>query len=229
MLEVVENDNQICIITEKITPLSWHVKRKSLRQETINWGIYTIASTLKFINSDAGSVHGNVRISSIYTGGSGEWKLGGFEVLSSMSDEDAIIYNYASLLPDSSRYAPPEVASTGWSVIKKGPLAATDAYGLGILVYETFNGSFLSSEQLAQPKSIPSNMVQSYRRLVNSSPKVRLTAANFLEQGKRVGGFFETPLIHITEGANNLGLKNETERDEFLLYVVRLYAESDVC
>jgi hypothetical protein len=37
-------------------------------------------------------VHGYIRASSVFTSESGEWKLGGFEVLSSMKDDDAIIY-----------------------------------------------------------------------------------------------------------------------------------------
>lgn len=33
-----------------------------------------------------------LRVGSIYTGESGEWKVGGFEVLSSMKDDEAVIY-----------------------------------------------------------------------------------------------------------------------------------------
>lgn len=36
-------------------------------------------------------VHGNVRISSIFTNKAGEWKLGGFELLCSMKEESPII------------------------------------------------------------------------------------------------------------------------------------------
>lgn len=214
--DVIETESHIYIITERVAPLSWHVKRKSLSEETIKWGLYTVASTLKFINTDAASVHGNVRVSSIYTSESGEWRLGGFEVLSSMNDDDAIIYNFGMLVPDSSRYAPPEVASNGWTAIKRHPLAAADAFGLGTVIFETFNGGFMGTDQMAQSRSIPADMVQSYKRLISNNPKARLTAASFLEQGKKVGGFFQTPLIHITEGIDNLGLKNETEREEFL-------------
>lgn len=49
-------------------------------------------STLKFINEDASSVHGVVRASSVFTSEGGEWKLGGFDILSSMNDDDAVIY-----------------------------------------------------------------------------------------------------------------------------------------
>lgn len=48
--------------------------------------------TLKFINDEASSIHGNLRVGSIYTSESGEWKLGGFEILSNVKDDDAIIY-----------------------------------------------------------------------------------------------------------------------------------------
>ncbi len=37
-------------------------------------------------------MHGALRVGSVYTGESGERKLGGFEVLSSVKDDDAIIY-----------------------------------------------------------------------------------------------------------------------------------------
>src|SRR5436305_7006057 len=109
VIEVIETESNIHIVTEKVTPLSWHIKRKSLSEETIKWGLFTVASTLKFINDDASSVHGCVRVSAVYTSESGEWKLGGFDVLSSMKEDDAIIYNYGSLVPDSNRHAPPEV------------------------------------------------------------------------------------------------------------------------
>jgi SCY1-like protein 1 len=49
-------------------------------------------STVKFINDEASSVHGNLKVASVYTSESGEWKLGGFEVLSNVKDDDAVIY-----------------------------------------------------------------------------------------------------------------------------------------
>jgi hypothetical protein len=61
-------------------------------------------------------------------------------------------------------------------------------------------------------------MHSSYRRLVNSNPKTRLSVGHFLEQGRRNGGFFETPLIKLTETVDNLGVKTEEEREEFLKY-----------
>ncbi|RMZ83014.1 hypothetical protein DV737_g1786, partial [Chaetothyriales sp. CBS 132003] len=216
VLDVIENETTIYLVTEKITPLSWQIKRNSLSEETIKWGLHSIASTLKFINGDASSVHGSVRAGSVYTSESGEWKLGGFEVLSSMNEDDAIIYTFGSLVPDSNRYAPPEVVANGWSAIKKAPLPAADAYGLGELIFEVFNGSFTGTDQLTQPRSIPASLAPAYKRLISANPKVRISPANFLDQGKRLGGFFQTPLISITESTDNLGLMSPEERDRFL-------------
>lgn len=171
---------------------------------------------MKFVNNDASSVHGALRVSSIFTGESGEWKLGGFDVLSSMKEDDAIIYTHGSLVPDSGRYCPPEVAKGGWEVIKRNPLHAVDAYNYSILVFEVFNGSFAGPDQAGQTKGVPPSMQASYKNLANGNPKVRRSIAQFLDQGQRMGGFFQTPLIHLTEGIEGLGIKNEAERDEFL-------------
>ena len=124
--------------------------------------------------------------------------------------------NYGSLVPDSGRYTPPELAKSGWDTIKKNPLTAVDAYNFGTLIFEVFNGDFVGADQAGQTKNIPPTMHSSYRRLVNSNPKARVSVGNFLEQGRRSGGFFNTPLIKLTDGVDNLGMKTEEEREEFL-------------
>lgn len=48
--------------------------------------------TIKFINDEASSIHGSLKVGTIYTSESGEWKLGGLEVLSSIKDDEALIY-----------------------------------------------------------------------------------------------------------------------------------------
>ena len=119
-------------------------------------------------------------------------------------------------MPDSQRFAPPEVAASGWEAIKRYPLSAPDAYNFGTLIFEAFNGSFNGKEQAGQTKGIPPSMHQSYKRLVMANPKTRLSIGHFLDQGRRSGGFFETLLIRITEGVESLGVKTESEREELL-------------
>ncbi|KAI9167605.1 putative inactive serine/threonine-protein kinase scy1 [Paramyrothecium foliicola] len=216
VLDTVETDTYIYVAIERVVPLRWHVKRKSLSPETIKWGLYSIARTVKFINQEASSIHGGLRVGSIYTSESGEWKLGGFELLSSVKDDESVIYTYGSLLPDSARYAPPELARGGWDVIKQHPHTAVDSFNFGTLIYEVFNGDYRGADQAGQTKSIPPTMHTSYKRLCNANPKARITVGNFLDQGNRTGSFFDSSLIKLTEGIDNLGVKSAEDREEFL-------------
>ena len=192
-------------------------------------------NTLRFVHDEGSSVHGTVRVSSVFTSESGEWRLGGLDILSSMKEDDAVIYvgtmqnsfvtdadvlqTYAGLVPDISRYSPPEIAKTSWDAIKRNPVAAVDSYEYGLFIHEVFNGGIILPDQIGQTKNIPPSIHQSYKRLLNPNPKARLTVSHFLEQGRRSGGFFETPLIRLSEGVESLGLKNDTERAELLKYV----------
>lgn len=119
------------------------------------------------------------------------------------------------------RLLPPEISRSSWDVIKRNPLSAVDAFDYALLIYECFNGTFAPAEQATQARGVPSNMHQAFRRLLNSNPKARMSVANFLEQGRRIGGFFQTPLISLTEGIDKLGLMSEGERDAFFEYVMQ--------
>lgn len=214
--DTVETETYIYVATERVAPLEWSARRNSLSVETSKWGLFTIANTLSFIHDEASSIHGNIRLTSIFTSQSGEWRLGGLEVLSSLKDDDALIYKYGSLTPDCGRYAPPEIAKASWDAIKRHPLPAVDSYDFGILVFEVFNGGLVAADQVGQTKNVPPSMHQSYKRLLNANPKARLSVSYFRDQGRRSGGFFETPLIKLSEGIDSLGLKSEGEREEFL-------------
>lgn len=216
VLDSVETETYIYIAIERVVPLGWHVRRKSLSEETTKWGLYTVANTLRFINEEAQSVHGNLRVSSIFTTESGEWKVGGLETLSSMKEEDALIYSYGNAVPDIMHYTPPEVSRSTWAAIKSNPVSAVDSYQYGLLIFEAFNGGQQPGEPVAQTKNVPPTMHQCFKRLLSPNPKSRLSISHFLEQGRRSGGFFETPLIRLSEGLENLGLKSDAERIELL-------------
>lgn len=161
-------------------------------------------------------MHGNIRVASIFTTESGEWKVGGLEILSSMKEDDAVIFTQGSVVPDIGRYTPPEVAKAGWGGIRTNPIHAIDSYGYGIMVSEVFSGGFSGSDQIGSTRNVPHAMQASFKRLTHAVPKMRLSVGHFLEQGSRSGGFFDTPLIQLTDGVDNLGLKSGDEREAFL-------------
>lgn len=133
-----------------------------------------------------------------------------------MKEDDAVIFAQGSLVPDIGRYTSPEIAKSGWDSVRRNPVHAVDAYDYGILISEVFNGGFSGSDQIGSIKGVPQPMQASYKRLTHAVPKMRLSVAHFLEQGSRKGGFFDTPLIQLTDGVESLGLKSETEREAFL-------------
>lgn len=133
-----------------------------------------------------------------------------------MKEDDAVIFTQGSLVPDIGRYTPPEIAKSGWDAVRSNPAHAVDSFGYGILITEVFNGGFSGSDQVGNTKNIPPTMQPSYKRLTHAAPKMRLSIGHFLEQGSRSGGFFDTPLIQLTDGIDNLGLKSETERESFM-------------
>lgn len=200
-----------------MTPLSLHRQEQDPQLETIKWGLYNIAKTLKFINDEAALVHSLVRTSSVFVSESGEWKLGGFEMLSSTKDEhDNVIYSYSSLVPGYTQYMPPEVAKSSWDTYRSSSWTAVDAYGFGVLMSESFNGTTMRQGQGSEVGRVPLNMQQMFKRLVNPNPKLRPAVGVFLEQGRKSGGYFQTPLINFSENIDSLGLKSEGEREEFL-------------
>ena len=95
-------------------------------------------------------------------------------------------------------------------------MSAADSYGFAILIFEVFNGGVIDKDQIGQTKSIPPSMHQGYKRLINANPKARLSVSHFRDQGRRSGGFFDTPLIKFSEAIESLGLKSEGEREEIL-------------
>lgn len=96
------------------------------------------------------------------------------------------------------------------------PVHVTDSWGYGTLIYEAFNGVFNGGDQLPQPKKVPATIQTAYKRLIAANPKTRLSVAHFLEQGLRQRSFFDTPLIHISEFVENMGIKDAAEREVFL-------------
>ena len=84
------------------------------------------------------------------------------------------------------------------------------------MIFEVFNGDSSGADQAGQTKNIPPSMHSSYKRLMNANPKARVSVGNFLDQGLRRSAFFDSPLIKLTDSVDNLGMKSETEREEFL-------------
>ncbi|ORY79080.1 armadillo-type protein, partial [Protomyces lactucae-debilis] len=213
-LDGAEVDGVVYIAVERIEPLSYTLAGRAAA-EIITWGLYSIAQAAFFVNSSS-CIHGNVRVSSIYTNSSGEWKLGGFEVLSSMKDAEPFICRHGGFLKDAYSYTPPELQSRGFEDLKNMPLTALDAYGFGCLIYTAFNGPFRSSSELQQYGKIPNSMLAQYKRLLAANATSRMSVSALIDHGKRAGGFFDTDVIHIAEQVPSLAMQSRDQVEAFL-------------
>jgi len=92
-------------MTERVRPLrgalfSWGdasdttkgVRRNKSREEWTIWGLHRIAVAISFLNNACASTHGNLTVGSIFLSPSGEWRLGGFDLLSSTKDERPVLF-----------------------------------------------------------------------------------------------------------------------------------------
>ncbi|KAG8962609.1 hypothetical protein FRC03_003978 [Tulasnella sp. 419] len=235
-IDVVETDTITYIVTERIRPLSklladWAHKPVNARQEWLIWGLHRISVALAFINESCQSTHGNVRVNSVFISPSGEWKLGGFEVLSNPADEAAALYTLGGIVPDANQYCPPEVRSGGWSSLKTLGVSCADAYGLGILLHSVFNPSHplpattLPPHPPPAPSSrgdIPQSIFPSFKRLLNPNAKARFSPKAFLElgMGEKPGdgsGFFaNNGLYKICASLEGFPLSSDGEKAAFL-------------
>nr|GAT57734.1 predicted protein [Mycena chlorophos] len=230
-LDAVETETTIHIMTERVRPLHEALAARASygaqeREDWLLWGLHRVSVALAFLNDSVGSTHGNIRVNSIFISPSGEWKLGGFELLSSPKDEAAVLYTLGGQLPDASLWASPEVRKGGWSVLKENEPPAADAYALGLLLHAVFNptqpppATASPPHPPPQPSSrgaIPTSIFPCFKKLLNPNHKGRLTPNGFLAIGMAETGFFSNNrLVKVCLGLDNFALSSESEKNVLL-------------
>ncbi|KAG1758923.1 armadillo-type protein [Suillus occidentalis] len=235
-IDVVESDSTICIMTERVRPLPLALFQSSSsvpreREDWLIWGLHRISVALAFLNDSASSTHGNVRPNAVFITPSGEWKLGGFEVLSSPKDDLSVIYTMGGLMPDAMAYAPPEVKKEGWSALKDVPVPAADGYALGLLLHAVFNPTH-PPPPTAQPPhpppqvssrgAIPSSVFPCFKKLLNPNPKLRMSPKILLDigmaesDGEGHGFFVNNRLVKVCAGLDGFTLSSESDKASLL-------------
>ncbi|KAF8332636.1 armadillo-type protein [Cantharellus anzutake] len=218
---VVENDTTIYIMTERVRPLGVSLsalgdKSPTSKEEWLIWGLHRITIALAFINDSCQSTHGNLRTDSIFVSPSGEWRLGGFELLSNPSDEAAVLYQYGSLLPDLAPFTAPEVKQGGWSSTKDSPVSATDSYELGLFIHTIFNPTLPLPPTSIPPHPapttasrglIPSSLFPSFKRLLSF-----LDIGTGTQMAEGSGFFSENKLVKICAGLDGFALSSEGDK-----------------
>ncbi|KIM19635.1 hypothetical protein M408DRAFT_196262 [Serendipita vermifera MAFF 305830] len=252
-IDLVEQGGSIWIMTERVRPLrgalfSWDsgtsepavggkgkgaAKNKSKEEWTI-WGLHRIAVALTFLNNACASTHGNINIDSIFLSPSGEWRLGGFELLSSTKDEKPVLFTHGQQYPHLQDISPPEVKKDGYRALHDLPPGVADAYALAILINTVFNLTTTPPATTQPPHAplpasargnIPPTLFPLVKKLFNPNPKVRMTCQAFLEigMGERAGVegvsgrfFVDNHLVAVCSKLEAFPLASDGEKAEFL-------------
>lgn len=223
LLDSAETASSVYIAVEKATPLykalalSDDKRATPQRQDWIVWGLSSIVNAVKFLNVDAASTHGNLRPESIFISASGEWKLGGFEILTPNAESPhGLLFSQGSLIPDGNRYAPPEVKQNGWNVLSNMDSTLFDSYSLALVAIEAFNGPLppQTGTAAAPPRGhVPQALYSALQRMLVPNAKTRSSVAKVWEAGEAEGGFFkESTLVKVARGLDGFLLATENEK-----------------
>jgi len=211
-VQSVETDKVVLLATEPVSPLAEHleqlVDRGPKRDNYLAWGIFQVCRALSFLNNDAKLKHNNIHAASVFVTSAGDWKLAGLESVCSSDAEPPI-----QILPSCEKYSPPERKDPS-----KARLAnswAADTWGLGCLVWEVYNGSLPSMENLGKLGEIPKSLQPTYKECVGANPSKRPNPSEIITRLKKSPGFFKNDVIDIVLFLEELQIKEDSDKSRF--------------
>ncbi|KAI9001680.1 armadillo-type protein [Gaertneriomyces semiglobifer] len=215
--DTIETDTRILIACERVRSLSATMREPwwtSHKESLIVWGLHNLAVGVRFLNEEAGLVHGNLRIPSVFVTEAGEWKLGGWEVVCAVNESEGLLASYWGRAEgERERYAPPEVKRGGWGVVRGVQVWCLDAYMVGVMIWELFNGERRPD---GGQGSIPVDLYPSYKALIEVDPGRRIGMKEFLERGLWKGAFFDKEFLRVTMFVEEIAIKDVAEKEAFI-------------
>lgn len=211
-----ETEKSICIVTEQVTPLAEYLDHASSsfttnqREFSIAYGLLNVAKGLNFINTDCQLNHNNINIHSIFVNTSGVWKIGGLEYICPLDENppprtDELADKYSAperLDPTKARHP--------------GQKFAVDSWGMGCLVWESFNKPLAPSSSVKTIGKMPKPLSAHYNKLVQSSPRHRVSPMDFIKSCKESDVFFNTSPLQTIIFLEEIQLeKDASEKSKF--------------
>ncbi|XP_061387339.1 N-terminal kinase-like protein isoform X2 [Musca vetustissima] len=213
-LDSLETDKLLYIATEYVEPLGLHIAKLSAdgpqKDLYLAWGIFQITRALSFLNNDGSLRHNNVSVWSVFVNSSGEWKLGSLEYV---SPADGNPMPPIKVPPSLEVYDPPE--KNDQTKLKAATKCSADMWGLGCLVWESFNGPLRSRSNLKDIDCIPKSLQSLYCELVGASPSNRPNPADIITRCRKPGGFFKNDLVDTLLFLEEIQIKDKAEKNRF--------------
>uniref|UniRef100_A0A182MPZ9 N-terminal kinase-like protein n=1 Tax=Anopheles culicifacies TaxID=139723 RepID=A0A182MPZ9_9DIPT len=213
-LDSLETDKVLYVATEPVEPLGTHIGKLAAegpqRDLYLAWGIFQITRALSFLNNDGNLRHNNVSVWSVFVNTSGEWKLGGLEYVSST---ELPVVPPIKIPPSLEIYDPPEKSDA--NKLKTATKCSSDMWGLGCLVWESFNGPLKTRGNLKNIEGIPKSLAPLYCELVGAAPASRPNPADVITKCRKPGGFFKNDLVDSLLFLEEIQIKDKVEKMRF--------------
>lgn len=219
IIDFIENDYSLYIITEPVKPLLIYLEQTGLKGDTLVAGIYSVAQSISFINEAANSLYGGLNyFSSVFVTLAGDWKLMGFELLTNLtSDPDQPIYRLAGYMPISWKEYSNDLDS---ETIRKDP-KKFDSYRFGSFIMTVFNNGVIDTNY----SKLPPKMAASVKRLLLQKPNLRSTVTMYLKDLE--SWHKQNSVIKFTEQVNELKFLQESEKIAFFKHELPEYIKDD--
>lgn len=209
-----ENEKSICIVTEGVVPLAEYLERASQgftetqREFSIGYGLLNVAKGLDFMNNGQLN-HNNINIHSIFVNSSGVWKIGGLDYVCSIEEKPPRLHEGLD-----EKYTPPERLDPS-KARHQGGKFAVDSWGMGCLVWECFNKPLTPSSSVKTVGKMPKQLSIHYNKLVQSSPRHRVSPMDFINNCKETNVYFNSPQLEVMLALDEIQFINDsTEKDK---------------
>jgi SCY1-like protein 1 len=213
-LDGLETDKVLYIVTEKVVPLETYLssgeQNTTQNQLAISWGLHQVVKGLSFLTNDCNLIHNNVCMSSVFVDRAGEWKLAGVDYMYPASGPESIAP--VKILPSLEKYDPPEKAAAGRKPSEKW---SSDVWGLGVLIWEVFNGHLPKTSSLKAIGKVPKSLVPNYCECIGANPKSRPNPAKFIQACSSGGGFMDNQFVKTMLFLEEIQIKDQGEKTKF--------------
>ncbi|ESL06431.1 hypothetical protein TRSC58_05896 [Trypanosoma rangeli SC58] len=231
-----EHQETVYIAMEPCEPLRTVLQQSSSAQdgedgdeeeaflESVALGLKAVGAALTALHHN-NFVHGNVSSDSIFVIAGGEWRLFGFELLSTFNEPHSVYQRHCLLLPEGRR--PPETLQTNYEASRH--ISNIDSWGLACLIYEVLGGPIGRARSLMQVnwkandmrgcRSLPRTLQSGFIGLCAANPKMRHDVERFLKTSEFIVG---SEFVKCMQALDELSLKDTVERERFFEHLTEV-------
>ena len=188
------------------------------------YGLKAITTGLAGIHQH-GQVHGNVCEDSIFVTKGGEWRLFGLELVSGLSEEHSLFRRLGTgQMSEIRRLGVEGVFPQNGGDISSNPnlVSAVDSWALGCLIHRIYSSRATSSggassvvggakaSEMRSFRGMPTTLQSCFMSLTGQNPKLRMTAAKFLESCEFINN---CEYVTILNDLERLALLDGPDRD----------------